>query len=216
MGRQQAVHPFKECLRRYGILEGQVLIQRVHIQFLFKPRELQNALDFTAIHKVVPHHGIMQRFNAKEVPRHKQTVIFSVVNGKTKHAAQPVEQFFLPLFKPMQQYFTVSLGCKHMTLFNQFLAQFLVVINFPVKREHQGLIFVINGLVAAFADINNAQPAEPHGNIVIRKDTAAVRPTMGNHIGHGFDHLIAVNHFAGKARNPTHNFLPSFFYPNNP
>ena len=83
----------------------------------------------------------------------------------------------------MDQHFRIGMGCELMAPGFQFGAQLPVIINFPVKGEHQVFILVINGLVALL-QIDDTQPAESHRDRFIHIKPTAVRAPVGDPIRH--------------------------------
>ena len=206
VGGHQAENALKEGLGRHGVLEGKVVVQGVHVELFLKARELENALDFRAIDKVAAHHGVVEGLDAEKVTGHKQAVVLFVPDGKAEHAPQPVQKTFLPLFKAVNQHFGVGLGAENVAFFHQLFSQFLIVVDFSVKGENQAAVFILDGLVAGGADVDNTQPPEAHGDAFSLKHAAAVGAAMGDDVRHILDDRAAIHNFTGKSANSAHIF----------
>ena len=68
VGGGHFIHVFEEGLRPGGVLEGQVTLQGLLVQFLFEVGVVQKALDLRAEQQGVTHLGIVQGLDAEEVP----------------------------------------------------------------------------------------------------------------------------------------------------
>lgn len=79
----------------------------------------------------------------------------------------------------MNQYLAVTVGDKHMAGGQQFVPQLAVIINLPVKHQHQGLVLVVQRLVGRL-NVDNAQTAKAHGNAVVQIIPFRIRPPMGD------------------------------------
>ena len=83
---QQAVYVLKKCLRRNGVLERKVGVQRSFVKAFFKIRVLQNAFYFAGIHKILADLRVVKGLYAEEITRKEQAVVLGVIDGEGKHA----------------------------------------------------------------------------------------------------------------------------------
>jgi hypothetical protein len=70
-------------------------------------------------------------------------------------------------------------------------AEVLVVIDFAVEDDGDGVVFVEHGLVAA-GEVNDGQAAMAEGNMRINEETGIVRAAMSEGVAHT-DDGAAVN-----------------------
>ncbi len=69
MRGRQTVNALKKRFRRCRIFKGNIIIQRIFVQFLFKTGEFEDALDFGSINEMAVNRCVMQRFNAEKIAR---------------------------------------------------------------------------------------------------------------------------------------------------
>ena len=172
-----------------GILKGQVLFQSLLIQLLFIGGMGQDSLDFRCEDKLTVSWGVVKRFDAERIPGRIQPLVLLIPDGEGEHASEMFRQVFSPLFIAVEEYFGIPLSGKSVSCCQKLPAQFLIIIDFPVKHKNQISGFVCHGLHASF-QINDAEATEAQGSCLGHPAVALIRPPMdqGNH--HFFQYLF--------------------------
>src|SRR5688572_22210413 len=103
----------------------------------------------------------------------------------------------------MEYNLRIGLAPEAMPSFEQISTELPVIVDLTVERDPHGTVFVGHRLPAILREINDAQPAMPQRNVVIRIQAGAVRASMGKGPRHPPDQLFV---FPGKSGNATHRF----------
>lgn len=120
------------------------------------------------------------------VPGAKHFLGLGIPNDEGKHSPQLLQDVLAPLFITVQDNFRIGVGSKGMPLFNQLAAEFFKVIDFPVKLNKLGLIFIKDGLIPRL-NIHKTQPAEPQGHVIIHVLALVVRAPVDDPVLHLLD-----------------------------
>ena len=103
-----------------------------------------------------------------------------------------VEHVFAPFLKAVQDRFRVGLRCEGMAGAEQLAAQVLVVINFPVKRDDESAVLVLDRLVARRGNIDDRKAAETHRDAVAEIFAVRIRAAVRDDVGHVLNDGLAV------------------------
>ena len=210
VGRRHFVDPFEEGLRSGGILEGEVALQCLLVQFLVKMRMVQETLDLRAEHQGAFHPGIIQRFDAKEVTGAEELLLFLVPDDEGKHAPQLVQQLFAVFFIAVEEHFRVGGGLEHMTCLQKVLFDFPIIVDLPVEGEDFATVLVQNGLASAF-QVDNGKPPKPQGDGTVHIIIRVVRATVTDGVRHRAEHTCILLSVAAvnKSNESAHGrYLP--------
>ena len=142
--------------------------------------------------------SIVHRLNAEKVSGDKQGLVGPVPDGKAEHSPQTVQQVLPPFLEAVNQHLGVRIRGEDMPLFLKLLTKLLIIIDFPVEHKHQGLVLIINRL-ASVIQVDNAQPAKAHGNLVVGIKPLAVRSPVGNDLRHVFQNIVTVDDLTGES-----------------
>ena len=85
---------------------------------------------------------------------------------KGEHTLQVLDTIVAMFLVKMQYDFDIGAGAKPMALLNQCFTQCRAVINLPIAHQHQGVVLVIDGLVAGLK-IDNAEPGLAQRNLAV-------------------------------------------------
>src|SRR5712691_8060105 len=99
---------------------------------------------------------VIQRLLAKPITCCQETVAISVPNGEGEHAAQVLDTLITVLLIGVNDSLSITTCGKVMTMTLQFFPQLPVVIDFAIEDNHDALIFIKNGLMAA-SQVNNRE-----------------------------------------------------------
>ena len=213
--RGQLVGAFKKGFVHGAVLEGQVGAHGFGVYLTAETRMLQQALDLAAKQKLARlGFGIIERFNAKNIPCTVHFVGLGVPHNKGEHPAQLGCQRGAVFLIPVQDDLGIAVGGKDMPLGLQLGAQLHKVVNFAVEHHHHGAVLVIHRLLSG-GKVDDAQPAEPQRHSRLRGVTAEVVPlhiraAMNDAVRHFMQDGLALGTQPGKAYKSTHSFYPLY------
>ncbi len=133
---RQAVHALEKRLRRDGVFERDVVVQRVGVQLFFKAGEREDAFNLRRIHEVPAELRVVHRLDAEKVACEEQAALLPVPDGEGEHAAQLVQQRLAPLLEPVEEDLAVRIRGKMVPVPDEDVPQFAVVINFAVEHQN--------------------------------------------------------------------------------
>ena len=115
---------------------------------------------------------------------------------------QAVRAFF---FIKMNQSFGVAVSAELMSLGDQILAQFLVVVDLAIEDHPDAAILVRDRLMTG-AEIDDAEPAHPDAAGTVGVDTFIVGPAVADEVAHR-PHVcnLRVAIPKEKSRDPAHS-----------
>lgn len=126
---------------------------------------------------------VKQGADAQPVPSQKQAPPGPVPEGKCKLAVQTIQKIRPLLFVEVDQDFCIRFRVKPMSLLFQIPAEFKVVEDFTVIDNPDGIILVVNGLVAA-GKVDDAQARVGQADLPIRIYAERVGASMANEPQH--------------------------------
>src|SRR5439155_23873745 len=91
----------------------------------------------------------------------------------------------------MQDNFGIRSRRKTMPALLQDLLPMTVIVNFPVKRDPDGLVLVVHRLPAVGGEVDDAEPAVSQTDAAVRTDprSRVVRTAMGHGVAHPREQL---------------------------
>ena len=151
---------------------------------------LQQALDLAAKQQLARVGlGVIERFDAENIPCTVHFVGFRIPHDKGKHTAQLGSQCRAVFLIAVDDDLGVAVGLEDMALGLQFGTQIHEVVNFAVEHADNGAVLVVHRLLAR-GQVNDAQAAEAQRNGRARVIAADV---VAFHIGTAVDD--AIRHF---------------------
>ena len=183
---QQLVHVLKHGLRVVHVLEAQVLRQHLAVEFLLERRVRQKRLDLAAVDQAVAVVLVVERLDAEQVARAHEALLRRVPDGDGEHAAQLLEHVGAPRLVAVDDGLGVAVRDELVAQRLKLGAQLLEVVDLAVERDGHRAVGVLHGLARAL-EVDDAQAAEAHGDVVVHEEALVVGPAMGDAIGHVLD-----------------------------
>jgi hypothetical protein len=152
-------------------------------------------------------HTVIQRLDPEPVAnKHKPPpVLIPECNGK--HAVEVINEVQSVCLVGMCDGFGVGLRVEMMPLRFKVSAQHGVIIDFSIKDDLDGLVFIVHGLPTGF-QVDNAEPAHTDPDITLNVKALIIRAAMHQCTHHVFEHVL-INGFPVKmiySGNATHGF----------
>src|SRR5687767_5733226 len=91
----------------------------------------------------------VEGFLSHPVSGEKQPLLRFVPERNGEHAVEAMQSVITPLLVAVNNNFSIALSFKSMPRIHQFRSQFAEVINFAVKDDDDGPVFVADRLLAA-------------------------------------------------------------------
>ena len=201
MSGRQFIDAGKHGFRRRYKFKTEIIIQGLIIDRPFHLWNLENGFNFRGKNQTTIGKGIIKRFYTDTITDKQQFFLRPIIEGKGKHAAQPVYAFLPIFFVGVKDDLGIGLTLKTMSFLQEFRPQFLKIIYFPVKDQVNGIIFIGHGLGTIFAQINDGQTTKGKRHFVTAEDTLLIRPPMGDLGGHFPSQRLVI---PVKSTNSTH------------
>src|SRR5260370_37206923 len=110
------------------------------------------------------------------VPGNEKTAQASIPEGESEDTIEALDAIDAPLFIAMDDDFGIRICFESMAVFDELFPQFDVVVYLAVENKLHGVVFVRDGLGAAF-NIYDTQPSMPQAYLSAKKFPDPVRPT---------------------------------------
>ena len=169
----------------------------------------QKSFDLAAEEQQVLVLVVVEGLDAEDVPRAEKGAVRFIPNDEGEHAPQLFGQRLAPFLVAVQQHLGVRVGGEHVARRGELLAQLHEVVNFAVEHRHEVFVLVEHGLAAAL-QVDDGQPPVPQRRLPVHIKALAVRPAVGDEVGHGLQGLFRFFKLvlcANKAGNSTHWLL---------
>ena len=202
MPRQEAVHPLEEGLVQGGILEGEVELQRVGVELLFKAGVGQKALALRAEEEQFPHLGIVEGLDAEGVPCAEQLPLLLVPDDEGKHPPHFRQHLRTPLHVAVEHHLGVAVGEEAVAQPGQLLPQLPEVIGLPVVGDDVPPVGADDGLPALF-QVDDGQPPVGDAAAFVRVVALAVGAPVADGVPHGPQGLFVGGGGAGDKAGKT-------------
>ena len=131
----------------------------------------------------------VERVDAELISREEEFATLRVVNDEGKLAVETIQKRFAFILVEVQQHFDVAVGAKDVTASDKLLAQLEIVVDLAIAHQHNRIVFIEDGLIAA-GKIDNAETAETECDVVIDKVSVGIGATMKERIGHTSQHMF--------------------------
>src|SRR5215471_6972288 len=131
---------------------------------------------------------VVEGLDPNPVPRQKQRLLIGIPNGKSEHAAKLLEAIAAVLFIQMDDHLSVRLGFENMAFGEKQRAEFLVIVNFAIKNDPNGAVFVGKRLVPP-AQIDNRKASETQSDRAFHVIPFVVRAAMNDRVRHLFHQI---------------------------
>ena len=112
----KTVNTLKESFLSNWVLECHVWFKRFFIKFLLKVRMIKKCLNFRPNKESTVHFSVIQWFNSKMVTGTEHFFSLKIPDNKAKHSAQLVNNILAPFFISVQDYFSIGMCLKCVTL----------------------------------------------------------------------------------------------------
>src|SRR5690349_21725008 len=119
---------------------------------------------------------------------HQQATIAMIPQGESEHATQLAHHIIAPLFIPMDNDFSISVGTELMACGDQLSAQLLEVVDLAIKGNPDGFILIAHGLMPGRRKIDDREPAmlQAYPNGALQQGeillAAVIRPAMAQFV----------------------------------
>jgi hypothetical protein len=134
----------------------------------------------------------VERFLPQAISSEDKAGSANVPQSDPEHPAQMLEQIEAFLFIEMDKDFRIRTTLKHVSLGLKHGTEFPKVVDLPITDNPHGLVFVGDGLMAAF-EVNDAEPSHSHGNAMASKMSVIVWPPMDLNLGHSVQQRAVRN-----------------------
>ena len=168
----------------------------------------QKALDLAAEEQLaLVGEVVVEGLDAEVVPGAEQGLLGLVPDGKGEHAPQLGQHPLAPLLVAVEQDLGVRVvGGEGVARLHQLSAQLHEVVDLAVEHHGQVFILVEHGLGAA-RQVDDGQPPVAQRHPAAEITALAVRPAVGDGVGHCFQNRFTPGTHAGKANNSTHDVI---------
>ncbi len=109
----------------------------------------------------------------------------AVPQGEGEHARQARHAVGAPAFPGVDDGFRVAAVAEDVAEGGQFVAQRLEIVDLAVEDDGDAVVLVIHRLLAA-GGVDDGQAAVAQGYAGLQVKAFAIRPAMGDGVGHGF------------------------------
>jgi len=113
-------------------------------------------------------------------------VIALIPNRKCEHPAKSLDASLALFFIEMNNGLSITARGKHVTAFDQRMAQLPVIVNFAVEYDPDRPVLIGHGL-ATGREIDNRKPAHAERHVVPDEVTFVIRAAVLDHIAHLLD-----------------------------
>src|SRR5207302_6433875 len=134
------------------------------IHFARNSGMLQERLDLRCEDEKVFSGVVVHGFDAKAVSNQEKTFLPAVPNCECEHAAKVFHALDAVLLVGVDNGFRVGAGSELVAARDQIRRKIGEVVDFAVKDNHNGAVFIENRLLAA-AESDNAQAAMPQADV---------------------------------------------------
>ena len=187
----QAFHLAIDGLRRGHILIGQVthdgfgLHGQAQAGNFFQCRQFGGKMQFALLH------GVEKGLFAKRVARAEKALLVGIPQGKGEHAVKAGQTVHAPLPVAFQYDLGVGAGAKTRSFGGKFLLKLREIIDLAVEYDGITPVNAVHGL-AARAQVNDGKTPVPQADWAVQPLPFAVRPPVGDAIGHGLDPILGL------------------------
>ena len=119
----------------------------------------------------------MQRFDAHAIACQDQVAFLTVEQCEGEHAVQAADHLFPPLFVCVRQHLGVGLRVEGVAGLEQLFTKLEVVVNLAVLYDEDGLVLVVDRLMAAF-QVNDREASHSKGDALDVKKSFVVGTSM--------------------------------------
>src|SRR5689334_10056711 len=148
MARRQFADSFEDRSRWEHRPEGKQLVERDHIQFPADRRIGEDGLDLRGEEEGATRHGVKKRNDAEAVARKKKLSIAAVPNGEGPLSIAVLDALFTVDFIKPKNHLGIGSCPEPVAFAYQFLSEFQVIEDLPVKSNPKRSIVVGHGLPA--------------------------------------------------------------------
>src|SRR5262249_42609485 len=146
------------------VVEGEILVEGGEVEVAGDFRMRQQDLHLRAEVDLASAPAEVERLDAHAVAGENQAASRLLPDGKAEHALELLEAVGIPFEKSPQQDFGIGRRSKLVAAAGEGLADFTVVVDFPVEDQDGASILARHGLFAVFeVDDAEAHSAERHG-----------------------------------------------------
>ncbi len=184
MTRRKLADILKNGQRRRDVGEGEIGAECIHVDSAGEVLRPQDRFHFRSKIESSVVAGDKQRLDSQAVASEKKGFGLLVPDGKGEHAAESVHACRSPGGMGVQDDFGVGAGDEMIAERDEFLADLLVIEDFPVVDDAAAAVFGKNRLSAGM-QIDDAEPAMAEKDLGGREVTAVIRPAMTQRIGAG-------------------------------
>ena len=143
-----------------NILQRQELQHGLTIERSRDVRNLQQCFEFTGKCQPTIFHAIIEWLLARSITRDHQPLSVGVPDREGKHATQMFDKIQSMLFIEMDNDFGVTVGAELVSGIDQLPSELNIIVDFTVKRNLHGVVFVAQRLCAA-GDVDDTQAPMP-------------------------------------------------------
>ena len=145
--------------RRWDIGKGQVMTERLQIQFPLDIRILEQRFDFGSEQQLAACHAVIEGLFAHVVAGQQQSAAGFIPETESEHAVQLRHAIRPQVFIEVDDVFGVGVGPVPLAMNQEPLLQALVIVDFAVERDPDSAVFVGHRLVTGHTEIHDAEAA---------------------------------------------------------
>jgi hypothetical protein len=150
--------------------------------------------------------GIEEGLLAEAIPGQEELLRLFIPDDKGKHSPKSFHAALAKLLVEMDNNLRVGLCSENMAFLLQLLPQALVIVDFAVVDNPDGLVLVTERLMPT-GQINDAEAAVAKTDPTIEVKALIVRATMGDHLQHRAQLFLPHTSLAIFSANSAHQTL---------
>ncbi len=174
-----------------NVVQGEIKIQSFHVDFSGHIGVTQNGLDLRCEKEPLPIPEIVKGFNPEAVPGQPQPFSRPVIEPEGKHAIEISEAGKPFLFVEVEKDFAVRVASQPVAFGLYQRCQTFKIVDFSVKHQPQGAVFVAHGLMSGRREINDAEPAVSQTDRGRDQDPFVIGASIGDCLTHFFQQALA-------------------------
>src|SRR5262249_18994072 len=142
-----------------GVPEFQKLADCAAIERRPNPWKRQQGLEFRREHNAAARWTpVVERLDAHRIPKQKQSALCRAPNSKCEHATDMPHALCAPGCECLKKNLRVGLGAKAKAFRFEFMSQFAKIVDLAIEGQYVAIASVHHRLMAARAEINDAEP----------------------------------------------------------